>query len=154
MFNNGSFSLIESRTLRGREGINLLVHACHSNSLSFFFPSFLIFSFFLSFFLSYSLFLFPSFQVFNTIVLPLVVVVVPVHDKGLFYSTCHDWILLFEPLTTFVWSGCTCRPPLVRLCATPYCQTKENYFVCLSAVTPFPATVWVPSLFLFLMACT
>ena len=87
--------LAESKILRGKEGINLLVHACRSNSPSFSFLCFLIFFFFLSFFLSYSLFLFPSFQVFNIIVLPLVVVVVPVHGKGLFYSTCRDLILLF-----------------------------------------------------------
>ena len=50
-------------------------------------------SLFLIFFLSYSLFLFPGFQVFNTIV--LLVVVVPIHGKGRFYSTCRDHILLF-----------------------------------------------------------
>ena len=50
-----SLFLAKSKALRGREGINLLVHACRSNSLSF---SFLLFeySLFLSFFLS-SLFL-------------------------------------------------------------------------------------------------
>ena len=53
-------------------------------------------SLFLIFFLSYSLFLFPGFQVFNTIVLPVVLLLlVPVHCKGLFYSACRDWILLF-----------------------------------------------------------
>ena len=52
--------------------------------------------------------------------------------KNSLYSACCDRILLFWPLTTFVWSGCICRPPLVRLCATPHRQTKENYlFVCL-----------------------
>ena len=46
-----SLFLAKSKALRGREGINLLVHACRSNSLSF---SFLLFeySLFLSFFLS------------------------------------------------------------------------------------------------------
>ena len=71
-----------------------------------------------------------------------------------FYSACHDQVLQFEPLTTFIWSGCTYRSPLVHLCATPRHQTKENYFVCLSAMAPFPAAVWVPSLSLSLMACT
>ena len=56
----------------------------------------------------------------------------PYTRQGPFYSVCRDRILLFWLSTTFVWFGCTCRPPLVRLCATPYRQTKENYFVCLS----------------------
>ena len=48
------------------------------------------------------------------------------------YSACRNRILLFWSLTTFVQSGCTCQPPLVRLCATSHRQTKENYlFVCL-----------------------
>ena len=28
--------------------------------------------------------------------------------RASFYSTYRDWILLFQPLTAFVWSGCTC----------------------------------------------
>ena len=48
MFNKDSFPLIESKTLRGRDGINLLVHAYRSNSL-FFFPYFLIFLLFFLF---------------------------------------------------------------------------------------------------------
>ena len=66
-----SLFLAESRTLRGREGINLLVHACRSNSLSF---SFLLFQcspflsfFFLRLFLN-TCFLFPGFQISNTVV--------------------------------------------------------------------------------------
>ena len=43
-------SLVESRACRGREGINLLVHACHSISLfSFVVSNFLFFSFSLLF---------------------------------------------------------------------------------------------------------
>ena len=49
-----------------------------------------------------------------------------------FYSTCRDRILLFYPLISSFWSGCTGRPPLVRLCATPHHQTKKGIlFVCL-----------------------
>ena len=55
-----SFS-IESKILRGREGINLLVHACSSNSI-FFFPPFLIFPFFLSFFFLNPCFYFLAFK--------------------------------------------------------------------------------------------
>ena len=50
-----SLFLANSRTLRGREGINLLVHACRSNFLYFFFSSLLIFPF-LIFFFSFFLF--------------------------------------------------------------------------------------------------
>ena len=74
--------------------------------------------------------------------------------RAFFYSAYRDQVLLFYSLTTFVWSGCTCRPTLVHLRATPHHQTKENYFVCLSVVAPFPATVWMPSLSLYLIACT
>ena len=44
------------------------------------------------------------------------------------YSVCYDQILLFCPLTTFVWSGCTCRPPLVHLHHPPQLQTKKKLF--------------------------
>ena len=36
----------------------------------------------------------------------------------------------------------------------PIARQKENYFICLSAMAPFPAMVWVSSLSLSLMACT
>ena len=132
MFNKGSFPLIESRTLRGREGINLLVHACRSNSL-FFFPYY--YYFFLSFFfLSFlhACILFRGFLFkFLSPFLPLT----PVHGQcPLFYSACHDWILLFQPLITFVWSGCTYRPPLVHLrwlCHSYHQIKKTILFVCL-----------------------
>ena len=65
--------LAESRTLRGREGINLLVHAyrSHSLSFSFFFSSkiplsYLFFSLFL--FLN-TYFLFPGFEIHNLLML-------------------------------------------------------------------------------------
>ena len=66
-----------------------------------------------------------------------------------FYSTYLDRILLSQYLTTFVQSGCTCRPPLVRLCwlCHSLLPDKEDYFVCLSAVAPLPATMWVLSLY-------
>ena len=46
--------------------------------------------------------------------------------RASFYSACCGRILLFQPLTTFVCSGCTCQPPLDRLCATPHHQTKRT----------------------------
>ena len=42
----------ESKTFKGREGINLLVHACHSISLFFFRFLIFLFSFFFSSFLN------------------------------------------------------------------------------------------------------
>ena len=50
--------LAEGKILRGREGNNLLVHACRTNSLFFLFLS--LFPFFLLSFLS---FLFPCFSI-------------------------------------------------------------------------------------------
>ena len=113
--------------LRGREGNNLLVHTCGTNSLflfSFFlcFPFFsLIFPFFFSFFLVTPCF---YFLVFKFLILfsssPSLLLLYTA--RAFFYSACCDWILLFQPLTAFFWSRCICRPP--RLCATPHHQTK------------------------------
>ena len=137
-------SLVEGRAYRGREGINLLVHACHSISLF----SFIVSNFHFSSFLSVLL---PCCDFFLKITItpnvsPLVL------GKGPLYNACHDWLLPFQPLTTFIWSGCTCRPSLVRLCQLCHSLSleKENYFVCLFAVSPLPAVVWMLSLSLFI----
>ena len=73
--------LVESRILRGREGINLLVQACRSQSLSFF-------SLFL--FLN-TYFLFSGFEIPN----PLILVSPLYMAKDSLYSACRDRILLF-----------------------------------------------------------
>ena len=144
--------LTKSRILWGRERINLLVHACHSNYLFIFFL--VVLFFFLSltlvslYFLVY-LFKFIFLSYGSHCSSPFLFTA-----RFSFYSACRDHILLFYPLTSFVWSGCTGWPPLVRLCATPSSPDKEGYFVYLSAVAPFPATLWVLSLSLSLMACT
>ena len=133
--------LAEGKILRGREGNNLLVHACRTNSLFFLFLS--LFPFFLLSFLS---FLFPCFlfcdpsQVVVTVVLAFFSLLFLLSSpsplctaRTSFYRACHGRILPFQPLTTFAWSGCTCRPPLDRLCATPHHQTKRTIlFVSLS----------------------
>ena len=83
-----SLFLVEGRILRGREGNNLLVHACGTNFLflfsflSLFFPFFsLIFLFFLSFLLPLvSISWFSSSQSYPF----LTVVVVTIHSKGSF----------------------------------------------------------------------
>ena len=103
-------------------------------TLRFFFFFLSLFPFFLLSFLS---FLFPCFlfcdssQMVVTVVLALFL---PLRTaRAPFYSACHGRILLFQPLTTFVWSGCTFRPPLDRLCATPHHQTKRTIlFISLS----------------------
>ena len=82
--------LVESRILRGREGINLLVQACRSHSLSFFFSfsskipfSYLFVSLFL--FLN-TYFLIPGFEIPN----PLILVSPLYTEKDSLYSACHD----------------------------------------------------------------
>ena len=132
--------------MNGRKG-NRLTGACPLCYLSFVFCflSYLFLFFLISHFLSTLFFLSCSSLVF----LPLFWA-----QWRPFYSACRDRILLFCPLTTFVWSGCTCQPPLVRLYATPHRQKKKNYFVYLLAVAPFLIMVWVPSLSLSLMAYT
>ena len=94
-----SLFLVEGRILRGREGNNLLVHACGTNFLFFFsflslfFPFFFL-SFF-SFFLScYPLFLFLGFQVLNPILFSPSLLSLYI-ARAPFYSACRDWILLF-----------------------------------------------------------
>ena len=88
--------LTESMILWGRKGINLLVYACHFNSLSIFFLVFLF-----SFFLSHS-FLSVSWSIFSDsyslVMVPIVVVPLPPFlftTRVSFYSVCRDWILLF-----------------------------------------------------------
>ena len=61
--------------------------------------------------------------------------------RALFYSACHDRILLYQPLTTFVQFGCTCRRPFDRLYAAPYHQTKKTIL--------FVSLPWHP----FLLRC-
>ena len=72
--------------------------------------------------------------------------------KALFYNVCRDWIFLFQPLTSFVWSGCTCQPPY--LCAAPYHQTKRTILFVSLPWHPLLAMVWVPFISLSLIACT
>ena len=94
----------------------------------------------------------------------VIVMVIPlsVHSKGPLYSVCYDWILLFQPLTTFVWSECPCRPltslpvaqPPSLTCASR--ATRQKRLFCLFACrgTLICYDVSALSLFLSLMACT
>ena len=92
-------------------------------SLCCFLFSFLSFSFFLlSYFLS-TLFFFR--------VLPLFFDPCSRHSGGLLIVHAVTR-LLFCPLITFVWSRCTCRPPLVRLHHPPQLQTKKRLFYLLA----------------------
>ena len=133
--------------MKGREG-NRLTGACPLYYLSFVFC-------FLSF-----LFLFPCFLTFFLLYIFSLVFFLCFFDLLFwaqwrsFYSACCDQVLLFCPLTTFIWSGCTCRPPLVRLHHPPQLQTKKKAVL-------FIGLPWRPFLprcrrflFLTLMACT
>ena len=152
-----SLFLAESRALRGREGINLLVHACRSNSLFF---SFLLFKyspflyfFFFFFFLS-SLFLNTCFLFLSFSSSYHGVGLGPIHGNGLFLW-CLPWsgftiltlnhlclVLMYLPTTT---GPSVCHYPSLD---------KRKLFICLFAVAPFLAMVWVPSLSLSHIACT
>ena len=152
-----SLFLAESRALRGREGINLLVHACRSNSLFF---SFLLFEYspFLSFFSFFSFFLlFFSILVFYSSVfqVPIVVLVSsPIHGNGLFLW-CLPWSGFTILTLNYLCLVLMCLPTTTgsSVCHYPSLN-KRKLFICLFAVAPFLAMVWVPSLSLSHMACT
>ena len=55
------------------------------------------------------------------------------HGKGPFIVPAVTNVLPFCPLTAFVWSGRTCRPP--EVCATHSCQTEAS-FISPSTVAP------------------
>ena len=87
----------------------------------FFFSYIFIFPSFLTLFLLYFSFVFlPCFSTF-------VLGTVEVFLKRLPWP---DFTIL--PLNTFVWSGCTCWPPLVRLHHPPQLQTKKKLFYLLA----------------------
>ena len=82
--------------------------------------------------------------------LEVTIIVFPpaVHDNGHLYNVYRDRILSFQPLTAFVWFGCTCQPLLVcqslshhhlLMLAEP--PNKEDYFVCLFTVALLAVTV-------------
>ena len=107
---------------RGREG-NLSMDACPIEPtllfLSFPFFSFL-FSFLSFFFSSCSVFPFHSRKYTLFFYTPTG------HGKTLFIALVVASVLPFCPLTTFVWSGCTCRPP--GLCNIHPRQTEVGLF--------------------------
>ena len=116
------YVLEESRIWRGREG-NRPTRACPLNYL-FFFPKFPLFSslfsilsFFFSFYSAF-LFLLREYSVFR---FPF-----SGHGKGPFIMPAVTNVLPLCPLTTFVWSRRTCRPP--SLCDIHPCQTKASLF--------------------------
>ena len=142
--------LVEGRILRGRKGNNLLVHACRINSLFFLFPS--LFLFFLLSFLS---FLFPCFlfcdpsQVVVTVVLAffslLFLLFFPslfTHGKSLLLQRLPwpDFTVLAFNHICLVWVYLSTTTGS-SVCHSPS-PNKEDYFVCQSAVTPLPATMW------------
>ena len=153
-------SLVESRACRGREGINLLVHAYHPISLF----SFVVSNFsFLFPFLFFSQCLLQCHDFF----LKVTIIVIPpaVHGNSPLYNACRGWLLLFQPLITFVWFGCSYRPPLVcqslshnhlPVLAVPLLITRQRRlfcsFVCRGTLTCYG--VGALSLSPSLIACT
>ena len=115
------YVLEESKIQRGRKG-NRSTGACPLYYLSFlnflsFLLCFLSYLFFSSF---YSVFLFtPRMLCFS--------VLLSGHGKGPFIVPAVTNLLPFCPLTTFVWSGRTCRPP--SLCDIHHCQTEAGLFL-------------------------
>ena len=108
MSNKDPLSLIESRALEGEREDNLLVHACHS-ILPILYPSQFFLSFFSPPFLSQCLLICCDFLLEIAITIFVIMMTPIVHGKVPLYNVCHDRILLFQPLTTFVWFGCPWR---------------------------------------------
>ena len=101
----------------GERKTDLLVHA-HCTIFLFSSISSLFFSvFFLIFFLFYFLF---------TLWMLCFSILFSGHGKGPFIVPAVANVLPLCPLTAFVWSGHTCRPP--SLCDTHPCQTKAGLF--------------------------
>ena len=152
--------LVESKTFRGREGINLFVHACHSISLF----SFLISNFpFLFHFLFFSQYLFPC----GDFLLEVTITVIPpccARQGSLYIMSVVTGFYYFSlQLPLFGLSVIADHHYLVSRSANTTClywpchspsPDKEDYFVFLFVVALLLATVWVLSLSPSLMACT
>ena len=86
----------------------------------------LIFSLFFSvFFLIFFLFFLLCFSFYHVKMLCFLIPSSE-HDKGPFIMPAVTNVLPFCPLTAFVWSGRTCRPP--SLCDIHPCQTEAGLF--------------------------
>ena len=99
----------------GEEENDLWVHALFEITL-------VLLSFFLIFFLS-SCFVFSFFFTQENIL--YFSILITGHGKSLFIVPVATIVLPFCPLTTFVWSRRTCRPP--EVCATHPCQTEASF---------------------------
>ena len=105
----------------GERETDLWVHALFEITLVFLsFPFSFLFSF-----LSFS-FLFCS--VFSFHSKNMLCFLIPQQGTGraLFIASAVASVLLFRPSTTFIWSGCTCRPP--GLCNIHPRQTEAGLF--------------------------
>ena len=138
--------LAENRTFRGREEINLLVHACRSKP-SIFYPFFLILSFFSFRFLSQYLLIFLWFSPwdyyysFPFLYTARVFYIMPAMTS--FYHFAFNYLCLIWVYLLTTTDSSVLAVPL----SSP---EKEDYFVCLFAMTPLPAVVWMLSLSLSL----
>ena len=118
-------SLLFSQRVRFHVGKRESIYRCMLTILILTLFSFWLFSFFPS---HSFLFLFPGFSFQIPISQSRFPFFSPpsVHGKTLFYSACRDRILLFYPLTSFIWFGCISQPSLFCLCTTPHHQTKKG----------------------------
>ena len=113
-----------------------------TNSLFFFLVFFPFFSLFVLIFFLF--FLLCSF--FYVVKIPCFFLLYTGHGKGLFIVPAVTSVLLFCPLTAFVWSGCACQSYKTSA------RQRRIHFVLLRAAA-FPATMLISSL-LTLRACT
>ena len=133
-------------------------------TLCFFFFFLSLFPFFFFFFLlSFLSFLFPCFLFCDPSQMVVIVVLaflffffsLPLaHGKGLLLQLLPqlDFIVLALNHLCLVWVYLPTTTGLF-VCHSPS-PDKNDYFVCQSVVAPLPATVWVSSLSLSLIACT
>ena len=132
---------------KGERETDLLVYAPWTISLFSSISSLFFFVFFLIFFLFFLL----CFSFFTPWILYFLVPFSG-HGKGLFIVPAVTNVLPLCPLTAFVWSGRTCRPP--SLCDIHPCQTKAGLF----RFSVYRSTSFLPRykcfLSLSLKACT
>ena len=130
-----SFSFDREQGFRGREGST---YWCMPAVLCSLFSFVISNSFSFSLFFSQCLLLCCDSLV--EVIITVIVIPLTVHGKDPLYNTCRDQLLLFQPLTTFVWAKCPCRSPLVcklpshhylPVLAVPFLITRQRRLFCL-----------------------
>ena len=158
---NESFASGREYACRGREGINLLVHACYSTLFvsSYWFSIFSPFLLFLILFFS-SFSTYPSSRLWFSLQSYYCCFVDPplMHGKGPLYIACRDWLftilafnylcLVWVSLPTIIGLSIVQPPPLACAgCAIPYYQTKKIILFACSSWRYYPP--WCGNLFCY-----